>query len=106
MESRRRPRLAAYTAPDQDQARGSRQVRVARVHDNFTPAARFFFVAILGSITKPVSVNRDGAMLADVGNPTNLDSAPVDAFYWNESIQIVFAKIVDNRADTTITFNY
>jgi alpha-glucosidase len=84
----------------------TRQVRVARVHDNFTPPATFYYIAMIGSITAPNAVSRDGTALTNVGNPTSLDSSPVDAWYWNASIQIAFAKIIDNRADTTISFNY
>ncbi len=84
----------------------TRQVRIARVHDGYPPPATFYFLAILGSITSPTSVQRDGAALTNVGDPTSLDSSPVDAWYWNSSIQIAFAKINDNRADTTIAFTY
>src|SRR5271157_2240754 len=84
----------------------TRQVRIARVHNNFAPAAGFYYVAILGSITSPGTVVRDGTRLTNVGDPDSLASAPVDAWYWNSSIQIAFAKIYDNRADTTIACNY
>jgi alpha-glucosidase len=95
-----------YQQTLQNGASVTRQVRVARVHDNFAPPANFYYVAIVGSVTSPVSVARDGAALTNVGDPSSLDSAPVDAWYWNSSIQIAFAKINDNRADTTVTFSY
>jgi hypothetical protein len=41
-----------------------------------------------------------------VGDPISLSNSPVDAWYWNASIQIAFAKILDNRADTTVSFSY
>ncbi len=84
----------------------TRRVRVARVHDNFPPPAPFYYVAIIGSITAPVTVSRDGAALTNVGNPTSLDSSPVDAWYWNASIQVAFARITDDRSDTTLSFTY
>jgi len=84
----------------------SRQVRIERVHDSFTPGATFNFIAILGSVTKPQAVDRDGTPLTDVGDPTGLNNSPVDSWYWNSSIQIAFAKIFDNKADTTVTFRY
>jgi alpha-glucosidase len=84
----------------------TREVRVARVHDNFTPAANFYFVAILGSITKPQSVSHGVAVLPDVGNPGSLSNSAVNAWYWNSSIEIAFAKIFDNSADSTTTFQY
>ena len=67
---------------------------------------RFTMWRFWASITSPTGVTRDGTALTDVGNPTGLDSSPVDAWYWNSSIQIAFAKINDNRGDTTVTFNY
>ncbi len=84
----------------------TRQVRVARVHDNFPPPATSYFIGILGSITKPAAVDRDGTLLTDVEDPTGLANSPVDSWYWNASIQVAFAKIIDNRADTTVTFKY
>ena len=84
----------------------TRRVRVARVHDDFPPPAPFYYVAIIGSITAPVTVSRDGAALTNVGNPSSLDSSPVDAWYWNASIQVAFARITDDRNDTTLSFTY
>jgi alpha-glucosidase len=97
-----------YQQTLQNGASVTRQARIARVQgqDNFAPAAGFFFVAIIGSITSPQTVTRDGAVLPNVGDPTTLNGSTVDAWYWNSSIQIAFAKIIDNRTDTTITFNY
>jgi hypothetical protein len=30
----------------------------------------------------------------------------VDAWYWNQTLNIVFVKIYDNRADTTVSAAY
>jgi len=84
----------------------TRVVRIARVHDQYTPAAGFIYVAILGSITMPGAVMRDGAQLPDAGESGALAKSPVDAWYWNPTIQITFAKVFDNLADTTLTFNF
>lgn len=85
----------------------TREVRVARVVDNYAPAANFFYVALLASITKPQQVFRDGVALPDLGNdPNALTQAATDAWYWNASIQIAFVKVFDNNPDTTITVNY
>jgi alpha-glucosidase len=84
----------------------TREVRVKRTQDNFQPASSFFYVAMLGSVTKPQSVLRDGNALTDAGDPATLSSSPVDAWYWNSSIQIGFAKIFDTVVDTTVTFNF
>jgi alpha-glucosidase len=85
----------------------TRQVRVARVTDAFTPAADFYFVALLASITKPRQVSRDGTVLPDLGDdPASLSKSPVEAWYWNASVQIAFVKVFDNRLDTTVTVDY
>ncbi|MEN9841739.1 MAG: hypothetical protein RL376_1539, partial [Verrucomicrobiota bacterium] len=84
----------------------TRQVRIARVTDNYTPASAFNFIGILGSITSAHQVTRDGAVLPNVGTPDALQSSTVDAWYWNQSLNIVFVKIYDNRADTTVSAAY
>jgi len=77
------------------------------VTDGFAPAANFFYVALLASITKPRQVLRDGAVLPDLGSDAaSLTNSPVDAWYWNESIQIAFVKAIDNKPDTTVTVHY
>lgn len=84
----------------------TRQVRVERVEGSFTPPAKFYYVAIIGSLTPPDTVLRDGVSLSNVDDPTGLSKSTMDAYYWNENIQIAFAKIFDDRADTTISFEY
>lgn len=94
----------------------TRQVRIARVTDNYTPPAPFIFLGILGSISSANQVTRDGANVFSVRstNPSMTDSqaaailnsSTVDAWYWNQSLNIVFVKIFDNRADTTVGAAY
>lgn len=85
----------------------TREIRVARVTDQYAPPADFLYVAFLASITKPEQMSRDGNLMPDVGdNPAALTASSVDAWYWNASIQIAFGKIFDTRPDTTITANY
>jgi alpha-glucosidase len=84
----------------------ARRIRLARVVDQFTPAAPHHYLALLGSISSATQVTRDGAALANVGDPASLEASAVDAWYYNESIDIVFVKIFDNRADTTVTVAY
>ncbi len=83
-----------------------RQIRVARVTDGFTPPAKFLFIAILGSITRAKQLTRDGTKLPDVSDPQSLQVADADAWYWNESLNTVFLKIFDNKADTTLITSY
>lgn len=84
----------------------TRQIRVARVFDQYTPSTPFYYVALLGSITSASQVQRDGATLPNVGDASSLAASPTDAWYWNEGIDIVFVKIFDNSADTTISVHY
>lgn len=83
-----------------------RQIRIARVTDAFTPPAPFIYIAILGSITSANQVTRDGVTLPNVGDADSLEAATADAWYWNQSINIVFVKIFDNRSDTTVAAAY
>jgi len=83
-----------------------REVRVAHVQGNYEPPAKFFFIGILGSITKPTRVTRDREALADAGDSANLATSPVDCWYWNASIQIAFVKIFDRSSDTTVSAAY
>ncbi len=86
----------------------TRQIRIARVagQDNYTPASAFNYIAILGSITSAQQVTRDGTALPNVGDPGSLQSSTVDCWYWNQSLNIVFVKIYDNRADSTVSASY
>lgn len=83
-----------------------RQVRLARVIDNYTPPASFNFIGILGSITSAYQVTRDGTELPNVGDANSLQASGVDCWYWNQSIDIVFIKVFDNSADTTLSAYY
>ena len=86
----------------------TRNIRVARVYDQYQPPAGFYYLALIGSIDTATGVTRDGTSLPDVGNPAALASSTGDAWYWNSSIQIVFVKIFDipTRPDTTVSVVY
>jgi len=86
---------------------GSRTARVQR-RGAYQPKERYFYVAFLGLSQAPASVRAGatggaGSALPNVGNPDALAASNVDAYYWNESIQIAFAKIFDSGADITVT---
>ena len=74
--------------------------------DQLTPASPFIYIALIGSISSASSVSRDGTTLPNVGDPASLASATVDAWYWNQTVNIVFVKIFDNRPDSTVSVNY
>ena len=84
-----------------------RQVRLARVVDNYAPPAGFNYIGILGSITSAYKVTRDGTELPNVGDANSLQASGVDCWYWNASIDIVFVKIFDGSStDTTVSAYY
>jgi alpha-glucosidase len=84
----------------------TRQVRIAQVSGSYTPPSAFNYIGILGSISSAHQVSRDGANLPNVGNPAALQSSSVDAWYWNQTLNIVFVKIYGYRADTTVSASY
>jgi alpha-glucosidase len=88
------------------QVPGGQSVRVQRITDNYTPPEEFYFIAILGATRNPSSVSIGAANVPDVGGPSRLSSSPVDAFYWNSSIQIAFVKVYDVAADVTVTITF
>ncbi|EDY81506.1 glycosyl hydrolase, family 31 [Verrucomicrobiia bacterium DG1235] len=84
----------------------TRNIRIARVHDNYQPSANYTYIALLGSVTSANKVYRDGTQLPDVGDSDSLNAATADAWYWNASIDTVFIKIFDNTSVTTVSANY
>jgi alpha-glucosidase len=84
----------------------TRQIRIARVTDNYTPPSPFNYIGILGSITSANQVTRDGTNLPNVSDPASLQASTTDCWYWNQSLNIVFVKIYDNRADSTVSAAY
>jgi alpha-glucosidase len=84
----------------------TRQIRMARQLDQFEPAAAFNYIALLGSINSATQVTRDGTVLPNEGDPTALSNAVGDAWYYNQSINIVFVKLMDNNPDTILSVTY
>jgi hypothetical protein len=79
---------------------------MARQQDQFAPASAFNYIALLGSINSATQVSRDGTVLPNVGDPASLANSAGDAWYYNQSINIVFVKLMDNVADTTLSVTY
>jgi alpha-glucosidase len=84
----------------------TRQIRMARQHDQYAPASAFNYIALLGSINSASQVTRDGVVLQNVGDPDSLARFDGDAWYYNQSVQIVFVKLKDNIANTTLSVTY
>jgi alpha-glucosidase len=82
---------------------GGQVVWVLRGADGFTPPEPFYFIAVLAATLPPTSVTIGGAVLPDAGGPARLQSSPVNAFYWNSSLQITFVKVFDVAVDVSIT---
>jgi len=84
--------------------------RTARIQRSggYQPREKYFYVAFLGLPQPPASVRAGAsggpaAALPNVGSPEALAASNTDAYYWNQSIQIAFAKIFDSSADLTVT---
>jgi len=80
-------------------------VRVRRLYDHFTPAERFYFVALLGT-KYPSSVTVAGTAVPDVQTPEALAGSGVNAYYWNADLEITFIKVFDTTADMTLSALY
>lgn len=80
-------------------------IRVHRQVDNFTPPEPFFFIGMPGT-APPTAVTAAGANVPNVGQPANLSSSPMNAYYYNSSIQTTFIKIFDTTPDITITATF
>ncbi|OYQ67791.1 alpha-glucosidase [Pseudanabaena sp. SR411] len=99
-----------YTAPK------SREIKIERIHDNYTPKYEtFFFVAILhdpsetqgssGSLNKVILNNQEIQKLGN-GDYNALNGASVNAWYYNRTINISFIKVFDNLSSITMTLEY
>lgn len=77
------------------------QVRVQRIHDDYTPPEPFYYVSLLGT-NPPSSVTAGGAALPDAGTPSALAASATNGWYYNASIQQTFVKIFDTSADITL----
>ncbi|MBM7116648.1 TIM-barrel domain-containing protein [Archangium primigenium] len=84
---------------------GGQIVQVRRVFDQYTPPAKFYYVALVGT-RAPSSVTLDDAALADAGDPDSLSSSPGNAYYWNQDIQVTFIKVFDTQPDRSVTAMY
>ena len=84
----------------------SREIKVVRVHDNYTPKyEKYFFVAILHdpSETKGISgclnnVKIAGLVVNKVPDGSALAASSVNAWYYNDSINISFIKVFDSSS--------
>jgi alpha-glucosidase len=80
----------------------AQQVRVLRTTDQFAPPETYYFVAFLGSTTPPNSVQAAGVNVPNVFTPDALATANANSYYYNQSIQTTFLKIIDSQPDITV----
>lgn len=92
----------------------SREIKVVRVHDNYTPKyEKYFYVAILHDPSEKTSFTGSLKSIKIAGQVVNmvpggtidqrsaaLAASPVNAWYYNESINISFIKVFDNSSIT------
>jgi alpha-glucosidase len=80
-----------------------RTVTIQRTVDNYKPFETFYYVAFLGELLPPLTVTAAGIALPNVNTSDALKVSPQNAYYYNASIQIVFAKIIDDNPLTTVS---
>jgi alpha-glucosidase len=94
----------------------NREIKIARIHDKYTPKYEtFFFVAILhdpsetqgssGSLNKVILNNQEIQKLGN-GDYNALNGASLNAWYYNPTINISFIKVFDNLSSITMTLEY
>ncbi|MBK1790166.1 TIM-barrel domain-containing protein [Persicirhabdus sediminis] len=89
-----------------DSSTVTRNIRIAKQTDNYQPGANYHYIALLGSVSAASQVTQDGANLPNVGGANNLQASDSPCWYYNESIDIVFVKVYDDKSDTTISVKY
>jgi alpha-glucosidase len=88
-----------------------RTVTVTRTYDQFTPKETFFYVSLLQT-THAASVTVNGAAVPDLTSSSDqagasaLGASNVNAFYFNVSLQTVFAKVFDTASVLTVVANF
>jgi alpha-glucosidase len=98
----------------------TRQVRIQRKHDRYTPPLeKFFFVAILHDPLEPrgangplASVSVAGQNIAPIqgGLPEHradsLNNATSSMWYYNNNVNISYIKVFDDKSDVAISLAY
>ena len=106
--------LHQYTSPK------TREITIERIHDNYTPPLEtYFFVAILHDPAEQkggngplvnIKINDTDIALITGSSPdqkaNGLLYATVNAWYYNETINISFIKVLDNASKITLTATY
>jgi alpha-glucosidase len=84
----------------------SQWVRVQRAHDQYAPPSPFYYVALLlaPGQSPPNNLTVNGQAIANLGtnNSGALAKSTVNAFYFNSTINITFAKVFDTQSEMTL----
>ncbi|MDJ0597187.1 MAG: glycoside hydrolase family 31 protein [Pleurocapsa sp. MO_226.B13] len=91
----------------------TREIKIERVHDNYTPLEPYFFVAPLHDPQEPKGSNGPlmrvtiaGQAITLKSDSDALNSANTNAWYYNPNINISSIKVFDNSPSITITLEY
>ncbi len=92
--------------------KSSRQIKVRRVHDGYTPPLeKYFFVAVLhdpSETAAPSAIKLGGAALEFISGGTlesragRLADSSSSAWYYNENLRISFVKVFDQAAEIVL----
>lgn len=96
-----------------------REIRIERIHDNYTPKETYFFVAILhdpgetkGTNGPLTEITIDGSAIESIAGGRAdakagaLNGAGCNAWYYNENINISFIKVFDESSNIVFTVQY
>ncbi|WPD21641.1 MAG: glycoside hydrolase family 31 protein [Candidatus Electrothrix scaldis] len=103
-----------------DEGSKERKITVKRIHDGYTPEfEKYFFVAILhdpaekkedSGCLKKIRIDEQQIELISGGTAEqrsgSLWASPVNAWYYNENINISFVKVFDNSSEISINAEY
>ncbi len=84
-----------------------RRVSLKRTYDKYIPNETFYYLAFLGVMTAPSSVNfQDIALEPNIGSIGNLQNSHINAYFYDTPNKKVLVKVFDTQADVTVSLNY
>ena len=87
------------------------EVTIVREHDSYQPSANFYFVSFLGRPV-PTSVTANGTKVSQINvgddnkNANALAASTANAYYYNNSLQTTFVKIIDDTSSMTLRVSF
>lgn len=80
----------------------ARQVRLKRIKDGYQPPEPYFKISLLET-APDAAVTVGGLPVASVASRAMLDTSAGDAFYYDAALRVAVVKLMDTRADVTVS---